>query len=61
MTCHTSPRKCKYPDCACPPDRMTSLEAEVVKLREQVDQLLAERRASLEARDQSVKRQIGIR
>jgi hypothetical protein len=61
MTCHTSPRKCKYPDCACPPDRMTSLEAEVVKLREQVDQLLAERRSRLETRDRFVKRQIGLR
>ncbi len=42
-------------------DRINHLIAEVAKLREQVDQLLAERRASLEAYTESVKRQIGLR
>jgi len=58
MTCHTSPTKCNYPDCACPPDR-TDDEASL--LREQIDLLLNKRRAHLEAYYQSVKRQIGIR
>jgi hypothetical protein len=44
-----------------PFERLTALEREVAELRKLVDLLLAERRSRLEARDQSVKRQIGIR
>lgn len=41
-------------------DRIKAIEAEVAKLRDQVDQLLAERRAGLEANAQSVRSQIGL-
>jgi hypothetical protein len=44
-----------------PFERLAALEREVTEIRKLVDLLLAERRARLEARDQSVKRQIGIR
>lgn len=41
-------------------DRIAVLEAEVAKLREQVNKLLGERQAALEAYTQSVRRQIGL-
>jgi len=41
--------------------RIERLEAEVAKLREQVNKLLGERQGGLEARAADVRRQIGLR
>jgi hypothetical protein len=40
---------------------LASLQKQVEELRKQVELLMSERRARLEARDQSVRRQIGLR
>lgn len=42
-------------------DRLESIEAEVANLREQVDLLIRERQALLEARARDVRRSIGLR
>jgi uncharacterized small protein (DUF1192 family) len=42
-------------------DRIAALEAEVAKLRDQVDKILAERQAALEARGRDYERMIGLR